>query len=140
MAGACSTCIWQPREEATHRRRDHRNRQRGQRAREGAQRGRALGDGHLEDRAKARALADEVGGRAADSTAEATAAAEVVILAVYRDAFDEVLAEARDTFDGKILVDVSNRANENPGLVVDGGSNAEQLQDRLPNARVVKGR
>ena len=90
------------------------------------------------DPAKAHALADEIGGRAAGSSTDATADAKVVILAVYRDAFDEVLAEAGDAFDGKIVIDISNRANENPGLAVDGSSNAELLQDRLPNSRVVK--
>jgi 8-hydroxy-5-deazaflavin:NADPH oxidoreductase len=87
---------------------------------------------------KAAALASEIGGRAAGSSAEAAADGEAVVLAVYFDAVPAILDEIADRLDGKILVDVTNRMNDNPGLTADGSSNAEQIQARVPNARVVK--
>ncbi len=87
---------------------------------------------------EAKALADEVGGRAAGSNAEAVAAADVAILAVWYDAVDAILDEVGDALEGRIVIDVSNRSAENPGLVVDGSSNAEQIQSLVPGAKVVK--
>jgi hypothetical protein len=88
---------------------------------------------------QAEALAMEVGGRAVGSNREAVKAGEVVIPAVYYEPLQPVLDEIRDLLDGKILVDVTNRMDEkNPGLVVDGTSNAEKIQARAPNAKVVK--
>ena len=41
--------------------------------------------------------------------------------------------------DGKVIVDVTNRVDtQDPGSVLDGTSSAEQIQRRVPNARVVK--
>jgi hypothetical protein len=87
---------------------------------------------------EAEAIADEIGGHTAGSNAEAAGGAEVVIPAVYHDALDVVLAEIGGALDGKILIDVTNRQGDNPGLVVDGTSNAERTQARAPNAKVVK--
>lgn len=86
----------------------------------------------------AEALANEVGGRAVGSNREAVEAGYVVIPAVYYDTVGAVLDEVGDALDGKVLVDVTNRVGDNPGLVVDGSSNAETIQARFPNARVVK--
>jgi NADPH-dependent F420 reductase len=88
--------------------------------------------------AEAEAIADEVGGRTAASNAQAVEGADVVIPAVYHDSLGDVLDEIGDRLEGTILVDVTNRSNDNPGLVADGTSNAEQTQARVPNARVVK--
>lgn len=86
----------------------------------------------------ARAAAQETGARAVDGNAEAAAAAEVVILAVPTPALDDVAAELR-SISGKTVVDPSNRVDpQNPGAVLDGTSNAEQLQSQLPSASVVK--
>lgn len=86
----------------------------------------------------ARAAAEETGARAVDGSAEAAAAAEVVILAVPTPALDDVAAELR-SITGKAVVDPSNRVDpQNPGSVLDGTSNAEQLQSLLPSASVVK--
>jgi predicted dinucleotide-binding enzyme len=84
------------------------------------------------------ALAREVGGRAVGSNREAAEDGEVIIPAVYWVSLPAVLEEIADAVDGKIVVDVTNRAAGNPGVVVDGTSNAETVQERLPNARVVK--
>jgi NADPH-dependent F420 reductase len=87
---------------------------------------------------EAKAIADEVGGTAAGSNREAVQAAEVVIPAVYFDPLGEVLDEVADLLEGKVLVEVTNRAGDTPGMVVDGTSNAEKTQERVPHARVVK--
>jgi len=85
---------------------------------------------------EARELAEETGAHTAETTEEAARAADVVILAVPATALDDVAAEAGDALAGKTVVDVTNRPTPNPA----GGhtSIAEELQERLPRARVVK--
>ncbi|HEX6329700.1 MAG TPA: NADPH-dependent F420 reductase [Actinomycetota bacterium] len=87
---------------------------------------------------EANAIADEIGGTAAGSNREAAEAGDVVIPAVYFDSMAEVLDEIGDLLEGKVLVDVTNRMGDTPGAVVDGTSNAEKTQERVPQARVVK--
>jgi 8-hydroxy-5-deazaflavin:NADPH oxidoreductase len=88
---------------------------------------------------EADALAREVGGRAVASNADAIAAADTVILAVPFDAIGAIAEATGDELGGKILVDVTNRiGGEAPGSVIDGTSNAEQTQSRVPSAHVVK--
>jgi NADPH-dependent F420 reductase len=90
-------------------------------------------------RDSAEETAARAGARVAGSNREAAEAAEVVILAVPFDAIDEILGEAGDAIDGKVVVDVTNRMDmEDPASVIDGGSNAETIQSRAPEARVVK--
>jgi hypothetical protein len=90
-------------------------------------------------REKAETIAGEVGGSAAASNGDAVRAGDVVILAVYYDSIAGILDEVGDGFDGKIVVDVTNRMGQDgPGSVVDGSSNAEAIQARLPGAKVVK--
>ena len=72
--------------------------------------------------------------RAADSPAEAAKQADAVILAVPADALDQVAGEIRPNVAGKPVVDVSN----GPKAVEEGESLAENLQQRLPEAHVVK--
>lgn len=91
------------------------------------------------DTSEAEELAGEVGGKAVDSSIEAARAAEVVVLAVPYKAVQPILDDLGDTVDGKILVDVTNRiSQDDPGSVIDGTSNAEQIQEAAPRARVVK--
>jgi NADPH-dependent F420 reductase len=87
---------------------------------------------------EARVIAEEIGGTAASSNREAVHGAEVVIPAVYFDSLAEILDEVGDVLEGKVLVDVTNRMGETPGASVDGTSNAETIQARAPQARVVK--
>jgi 8-hydroxy-5-deazaflavin:NADPH oxidoreductase len=87
---------------------------------------------------EAEARAGEVGGKAVPSNAEAASAGDVVILAVPYRSVDQILDEIAGVIDGKIVLDVTNRSDENAGLVVDGTSNAEQIQARVPNVKVVK--
>jgi NADPH-dependent F420 reductase len=87
---------------------------------------------------EASTLAAEIGAKATSSNTEAVGAADVVIAAVPYPDLQGLLDEIADALDGKVLVEVSNRMNDNPGLAVDGTSNAEQVQERVRNARVVK--
>jgi len=87
----------------------------------------------------ARAAAEQTGAQAADSNQQAIGAAEVVVLAVPYPAVDGVLAEVGDALDGKVVIDTTNRVDPaDPGSVLDGTSAAEQIQARVPAARVVK--
>ena len=88
---------------------------------------------------KTEAVAQESGASAASSNREAADRAEVVVLAIPYEALDEVAGEIRDAVDGKVVIETTNRFNPNdPGLGIDGTSAAEQLQQKLPGARVVK--
>lgn len=90
-------------------------------------------------REKAEAVARESRAIAAQSNRDAAERAEVVILAVPYPALDEVVAELGNTVEGKVVVDTTNRFNPNdPGTGIDGTSAAEQLQAKIPDARVVK--
>ena len=91
------------------------------------------------DPQQAQAAAQATGARAARSNREAIDGAQIVILAVPYNAVEGIIAEAGGALDGKIVVDVTNRLNvDNPAAAIDGTSNAEQIQARLPNAHVVK--
>src|SRR5689334_6280847 len=84
----------------------------------------------------ATAAARETGATAVATSSEATRAAELVVLAVPSSAFDELTGELGSALDGKVVVDVSNRPTPTP----DGAATslAEELQDRVPKAKVVK--
>ena len=87
----------------------------------------------------AAAVAQATGARAADSNRASVQQAAVVVLAVPFAAVNDILAEVGDALDGKVVVDVTNRFNpDDPGAVLDGSSNAEQIQARAGGARVVK--
>jgi 8-hydroxy-5-deazaflavin:NADPH oxidoreductase len=87
----------------------------------------------------ARAAASQTGAQAGDSNQQAAAGAEVVVLAVQYPIVDAVLAEAGDALNGKVLIDTTNRMDPaDPGSVLDGTSAAEQIQARVPGAKVVK--
>jgi 8-hydroxy-5-deazaflavin:NADPH oxidoreductase len=91
------------------------------------------------DAETARAAAEQVGSRAAEGVEQAVAGADVVVLAVPYAALDEVAAELAGKTDGKVVVDVTNPLTPDyAGLALEGTSAAEQLQARLPRARVVK--
>jgi NADPH-dependent F420 reductase len=89
--------------------------------------------------AEVEAVAKEVGGQSLGSNVDAILAAGIVILAVPYEAIASIIDEAGEALDDKILVDVTNRfGGEEPGAVVDGSSNAEQVASMAPSARVVK--
>ena len=80
--------------------------------------------------------ASQTGATAAGANAAAAKEADLVILAVPAQALDRVSGELGPTVDGKVVVDVSNRPTPSP----DGAptSIAEELQSKMPTARVVK--
>lgn len=87
----------------------------------------------------AQAAAEATGARAAGTNREAIDGAEIVILAVPYGAVEAIVAEVGEALEGKIVVDVTNRLNlDNPPVAIDGTSNAEQIQARVPSAHVVK--
>jgi predicted dinucleotide-binding enzyme len=87
----------------------------------------------------AEAVAKEAEAQAVADNREAVERAEAVILAVPSQALDGLIRELADAVDGKIVVDVTNRVDlDDPGSVLDGTSNAERIQERLPGAQVVK--
>ncbi|MER5383123.1 NAD(P)-binding domain-containing protein [Streptomyces sp. NPDC002688] len=84
-----------------------------------------------------------VAGRAPGTAAAAVRTAQIVINATPGDGSLDRLAALREELRGKILVDVSNATVDGPdGLPADllypGSSLAEQLQEALPETRVVK--
>ncbi len=83
--------------------------------------------------------ARESGAAAATSNTEAVKNAELVIVAVPYDNLGEVFRGLGDAVDGKIVVDATNHINaKDPGEVLGGLSNAEEIQKRHPKVRVVK--
>jgi predicted dinucleotide-binding enzyme len=84
----------------------------------------------------ARDVAEQTGASAASTNAEATGGAQVVVLAVPATALDALAGELGRDLDGKVVIDVTNR----PTPSTDGRptSIAEELQDKLPSAKVVK--
>lgn len=89
-----------------------------------------------------RELVGKTGSNAsAASPREATANAQIVILAVPRDVLDDV-TESLGDLAGKIVVDVSGGMKRVAGdgylELIPGESNSERIQSRHPNARVVR--
>ena len=85
---------------------------------------------------RAREAAQASGATAAETSADAVSSSELVVLAVPATALDEVATEIGSKLSGKVVVDVSNR----PTPSTDGPTTsiAEELQGKLPSAKVVK--
>src|SRR5687767_6984244 len=87
----------------------------------------------------ARAAADAIGTRSADTNARAVVGADVVILAIPYAAGAQVADDIRAGVTGKTIIDVTNPLTPDySGLATTGTSAAEELQQRLPDASVVK--
>ena len=84
----------------------------------------------------AREAADQAGATAAASSSDAASAADLVVLAVPSAALDQIAAELGSTLRGKVVVDVTNRPT--PDASGPSTSIAEELQSKLPEAKVVK--
>jgi 8-hydroxy-5-deazaflavin:NADPH oxidoreductase len=80
--------------------------------------------------------AKKLGATAAPTNADAVSDADLVVLAVPAAAIDSVASELASDLAGKVVVDVSNRPTPDPAGP--GTSIAEELQERLPDSRVVK--
>jgi predicted dinucleotide-binding enzyme len=91
------------------------------------------------DPTHAEAKAKETGARAAKTATEAVTGSEIVILAVPSAAIDDVLGQLGDALAGKVVIDVTNRMKRpDLGESVDGTSGAEQIQKKVPKAKVAK--
>lgn|SRR5487761_461599 len=88
---------------------------------------------------KAAQVAKATGAQAAGSNQEAVKDADLVIVAVPYDKLGEVFRGLGTAVDGKVVVDATNHINaQNPGEVLNGISNAEEIQKRHPKVHVVK--
>jgi NADPH-dependent F420 reductase len=90
------------------------------------------------DPERARATSSKTGAARGVSYPEAVADADVVILTVPWEAMDDVLPRLGDV-SGKIVVDVSYPYRKQERQALEGSSTAEEIQKRLPDARVLKG-
>ncbi len=87
----------------------------------------------------AREAAQQSGAAAASSNHEAVQGAELVILAVPYTAVEDVLGEIGPALSGKVLVDATNPLKADySGLATQERSGAEEIQGKVPSARVVK--
>jgi predicted dinucleotide-binding enzyme len=77
-------------------------------------------------------------GREPKKLREKALEASIVILAVPFGAVDDTLRELGDAVNGKILIDTTNRLNKSMHLQPGETSGAEDLQKKVPKARVVK--
>lgn len=83
--------------------------------------------------------AAKAGAQAATSNTEAVQNADIVVLAVPHAAVTGVVAELGDALNGKVVVDATNPLNESySGLTTSGVSAAEQLQEQVPDATIIK--
>jgi 8-hydroxy-5-deazaflavin:NADPH oxidoreductase len=87
---------------------------------------------------RGRQVASVTGAARGANYAEAAADAEVVILAVPWPAMDDTLGQLGG-LDQTVVVDVSWPSRKSEREALKGSSTAEQIQQRLPRARVVKG-
>jgi 8-hydroxy-5-deazaflavin:NADPH oxidoreductase len=87
---------------------------------------------------RAQKAASATGATRSATYAEAVAGAEVVILTVPWDAMDDTLGQLGE-LDQTVVVDVSFPSRKSEREALKGSSTAEQIQRRLPRARVVKG-
>jgi 8-hydroxy-5-deazaflavin:NADPH oxidoreductase len=87
---------------------------------------------------RARAVATATGATRGATYAEAAADAEVVILTVPWPAIDDTLGQLGE-LDQTVVVDVSFPSRNREREALKGSSTAEQIQQQLPRARVVKG-
>jgi 8-hydroxy-5-deazaflavin:NADPH oxidoreductase len=108
---------------------------------------RALAGGHDvtlvgTDRAKADALAAELGGAGSSGSIQAgdALAGDVCVLAVPYPAVSDVLDSHRDALAGTVLVDITNPVDFSTftPLQIDAGSAAQEIAAAAPDAKVVK--
>ena len=106
---------------------------------------RALAGGHAvrllgTEEAKAQEAAAQLSGDVRTGTVGDALEGDVVVLAVWYHALDDVVQRYRDQLDGKVVVDISNPVDPQSfqPVPVEAGSAAQELAQKLPGARVVK--
>jgi 8-hydroxy-5-deazaflavin:NADPH oxidoreductase len=92
------------------------------------------------DAGKAEALAAELDGDVRSGRSGDPLAGDVVVLAVWYQAVDDVLATYGDQLAGKVVVDITNPVDPDTyaPLTIPEGSVAAQIAAKLPGAKVVK--
>ncbi len=90
--------------------------------------------------AKAQALADELTGDVSAGQVGDPLSGDIVVLAVWYAAVDDVLGRYRDQLDGKVVVDITNPIDVDAfePLELEAGSAAQEIAAKAPGAKVVK--
>jgi predicted dinucleotide-binding enzyme len=106
---------------------------------------RALAGGHTvtllgHETGKAEALAGDLSGDVRAGTVGDPLADDVVVLAVWYQALDDVLGRYGDQLAGKVVVDITNPVDPETFQPLDlqTGSAAEEIAQRAPGAKVIK--
>ena len=106
---------------------------------------RALAGGHTvtllgTDTEKAQALAGELSGEVRAGQVGDPLAGDVVALAIWYAAVDDVLGRYRDQLVGKVIIDITNPIDVDAfePLKLEAGSAAQEIAARAPGAKVVK--
>ena len=106
---------------------------------------RALAGGHSvtllgTESDKAQALADERSGEVGAGEVGDPLTGDVVVLAVWYAAVDDVLGRYGDQLDGKVVVDITNPIDVDAfePLDLEAGSAAQEIAAKAPGAKVVK--
>ncbi len=106
---------------------------------------RSLAGGHTvtllgKEQETAQALADELSGDVRAGTVGDRISGDVVVLAVWYPALDEVLSSYRDQLAGKTVVDITNAADPQTYAPITpaAGSLAQEIAQKAPGAKVVK--
>ena len=106
---------------------------------------RALAGGHTvtllgTDQEKAQALASELAGDVRAGTVGDPLSGDVVVLAVWYQALDDVLGRYGDQLAGRTVVDITNPVDPQTyaPLIVEAGSAAQEIAAKAPGAKVVK--
>jgi 8-hydroxy-5-deazaflavin:NADPH oxidoreductase len=89
---------------------------------------------------KAQALADEFSGDVRAGQVGDPLSGDVVVLAVWYQAVDDVLRRYEGELDGKVVVDITNPVDTETyaPLSIEAGSVAQEIAARVPGAKVVK--
>ena len=106
---------------------------------------RALAGGHTvtllgTETAKAQALADDLTGDVGAGQVGDALSGDIVVLAIWYAAVDDVLGRYGDQLDGKVVVDITNPIDVDvfEPLDLEKGSAAQEIAAKAPGARVVK--
>jgi 8-hydroxy-5-deazaflavin:NADPH oxidoreductase len=92
------------------------------------------------EEAKAQALAGVLGGDVRAGTVGDPISGDVVVLAVWYHALDDVLGRYGDQLAGKTVVDITNPVDPQTyaPLTLEAGSAAQEIAQKAPGAKVVK--
>ena len=106
---------------------------------------RALSGGHAvtllgTDQEKAAGLAGELSGDVRTGTVGDPISGDVVVLAVWYQALDDVLGRYGDQLAGKTVIDITNPVDPETyaPLTVEAGSAAQEIAQKAPGAKVIK--